>query len=103
MLPNSNLVRYIIIIFMLPFQFIPTGLAIDVGFSVSDNGGTVAINDKYSVSDSVSVHESGTGGFRPASISSQRDVSGPGSINIMVLIISSLIMLLIMLCIVLHH
>jgi hypothetical protein len=81
MLPNSNLVRYIIIIFMLPFQFIPTGLAIDVGFSVSDNGGTVAINDKYSVSDSVSVHESGTGGFRPASISSQRDVSGPGSIN----------------------
>ena len=81
MLPNSTLIGNIIIILMLTFIIIPPSPAIDVGFSVSDNGGTVAINDKYSVSDSVSVHESGTGGFRPASISSQREVSGPGSIN----------------------
>jgi hypothetical protein len=59
----------------------PSSLAIGVGFSVSDGGGSVGILDYYTVSDDVAVHESGTGGYSPASISSSRTVSGPGSIN----------------------
>ena len=68
---------------MLMILTIPTSLAIGVGFSVSDSSGSVGILDYYFVSDDVSVHESGTGGYSPASISSSRTVSGPGSINMM--------------------
>ncbi|MCX6672718.1 MAG: hypothetical protein NTY37_09980, partial [Methanothrix sp.] len=65
------------------FSIIPTSFAIGVGFSVSDNAGSVEISDYYVVSDSVSVHESGAGGFSPASISSSRTIFGPGGIKML--------------------
>ena len=83
MLPGWNLDKCVIIILILQLSIIPTSFAIGVGFSVSDSSGSVGISDYYIVSDSVSVHESGTGGFSPASISSSRTVSGPGSISMM--------------------
>ena len=83
MLPGWNLDKCVIIILILQLSIIPTSFAIGVGFSVSDSSGSVGISDYYIVSDSVSVHESGTGGFSPASISSSRTVSGPGSIIMM--------------------
>jgi len=83
MLPDWRLGQILIAILFLNFIFIPTTFAIGVGFSVSDNTGSVGILDYYFVSDSVSVHESGTGGFSPASISSSRAISGSGSINMM--------------------
>jgi len=62
---------------------ISESFAIGFGFSVSDTTGGVEISDYYFVSDSVAVHESGSGGFSPATISSSRTISGEGSINMM--------------------
>ena len=81
MLPASKLIRILLIIFVLQFSLIPASLAIGVGFSVSDSSGSVEISDQYFVDDDVSVHETGSGSFSPASISNSRDISGFGRRN----------------------
>jgi hypothetical protein len=83
MLPEWRLIRILLIIFVLQFSLIPTSLAIGVGFSVSDSSGSVGISDQYFVDDDISVHETGSGGFSPASISSSREISGSGNTSLM--------------------